>query len=229
MKNLVAVLLFLTFNICNAGVFLEPLQGSDKIFRGRAPKSSEIKSLVKNGITSVLIFKNQTKTEVDDERSALLAAGFDETKIYHIPFPWKDFTSEQTACEQIIDSLNILKAVESSDADRILFHCTVGEDRTGLLAGLMTQLLDQAGTEDSFRNQMCAKGYAGGNASKPPQVSRTVDRFLTPLYYKISIMIQDQVLNLQTLNSRSAKKLCKKIANIDTSAQFKTCEQVSGL
>lgn len=226
MKILIPLIVFLGFSTCNAGVFLEPLQGSDKIFRGRAPKSTELRQMTKAGITTVLIFKNQTKTEVDDEINQLISAGFNEGKIHHVPFLWKDITSEKTACEQIITSLNILKNVENSEDDKILFHCTVGEDRTGLLAGLMTQLLEQEDAELSFQNQMCAKGYAGGNTSKPPRVSQAVDRFLTPLYYKISQLIQSGELNLTDLDSRTSRKVCKKIATIDISDNFKTCEQL---
>lgn len=225
MKKLIPLFVFLGFSVVNAGVFLEPLQGSDKIFRGRAPKTTEYRQMTKAGITSVLIFKNQTKTEVDDEINHLISAGFNEGKIYHIPFLWKDITSEQTACEQIITSLHILKNVENSEDDKILFHCTVGEDRTGLLAGLMTQLLEQEDMQVSFQNQMCAKGYAGGNTSKPPRVSQAVDKYLTPLYYKISHLIGNGALTFANLNGRSATKLCRRIADIDVSAQFKTCDQ----
>lgn len=226
MKTFIILFVFLAVQVGEAGVFLEPLQGSEKIFRGRAPKESEIRSLIKTGITSVLIFKNQTKTEVDTEIIQLIAAGINEDRIFHIPFLWKDITSEKIACEQIVSSLNVLKDVENSDTDKILFHCTVGEDRTGLLAGLMTQLLEQEDTAVSFRHQMCAKGYAGGNTSKPPKVSQAVDRFLTPLYYKISRLIQTGELSFTDLNSRTAGKICKKMAAIDISDQFKTCDQV---
>lgn len=225
MNKLIPLFVFLGLSVCNAGVFLEPLQGSDKIFRGRAPKFSEFRKMTKAGITSVLIFKNQTKTEVDEEIDQLISTGFNEGKIHHIPFLWKDITSEQTACEQIITSLNILKNVENSEDDKILFHCTVGEDRTGLLAGLMTQLLEQEDTQSSFQNQMCAKGYAGGNTSKPPQVSQAVDKFLTPLYYKMSQMIESGSLSFGNLGNRTAKKLCQQIKDMDVSAQFKTCNQ----
>lgn len=225
MKNLIPLFVFLGFSAVNAGVFLEPLQGSDKIFRGRAPKSTELRQMTKAGITSVLIFKNQTKTEVDDEINQLISAGFNEGKIFHVPFLWKDIASEKTACEQIITSLNILKNVENSADDKILFHCTVGEDRTGLLAGLMSQLLEQEDAQLSFQNQMCAKGYAGGNTRKPPHVSQAVDKYLTPLYYKISQLIETGALTFDKLSERSAKKLCKQIAEIDVSVQFKTCDQ----
>ena len=225
MNKILPLLVFLGLSVSNAGVFLEPLQGSEKIFRGRAPKTTEYRQMRKVGITSVLIFKNQTKTEVDDEINQLIAAGFNEGKIHHIPFLWKDIASEKTACEQIITSLNILKDVENSQDEKILFHCTVGEDRTGLLAGLMTQLLEQEDMQLSFQNQMCAKGYAGGNTSKPARVSQAVDQFLTPLYYKISQLIQSGELNLSRLNDRTSKMICKKIGEIDISEQFKTCEQ----
>jgi protein-tyrosine phosphatase len=205
--------------IASAGVFLEPLKGTDKIYRGRAPRASEMKELVQKGITSVLIFKNQIKSEVSDETQQLTDAGLDPKKIYNIPFQWKDIASEKEACEQVIDALSILQKVEESAQDRILFHCTVGEDRTGLLAGLMSQLMGTESTESSFDNQMCAKGYAGGNPNKPRNVSAAVDKFLTPLYYKISKMIKSGQISAKSLN----RKVCKDVEILEIQSRFRTC------
>ena len=219
---LFAILLY--SNLSFAGVFLELLPGTDKIFRGRAPKATEMNILVETGITTIVIFKNQLKTEVDDEITSLTAVGISKKKIYHIPFLWKDVRSEQLACEQVIQALGVLAKVERSANDKVLFHCTVGEDRTGLLAGLMTQLLDQEDANQSYINQMCAKGYAGGNPSKPKNVSLTVDKYLTPLYFKISTLIQQGRLSRSHLD----KKLCAEISTLDTESNQKTCSENTG-
>ena len=222
MKTSVILFIFLTFNFSNAGVFLEPLLGTEQIFRGRAPKASEMKTLVDAGITSVLIFKNQLKTEVDEEINQLISVGINKRKIHHIPFLWKDITSEKLACEQVVEALTILQKVQTSVNDKILFHCTVGEDRTGLLAGLMSQLLKQEDIESSFINQMWSKGYTGGNKTKPHNVSLAVDKYLTPLYYKISQLISDCQLTADSLN----KNVCKKISTINVENIIKTCDQL---
>ncbi len=208
MKKIIFASFFIFISqISYSGVFLENLSQSEKIFRGRAPKPNEINQLTSSGINSVLIFKNQTKTEVDDEISQLVAAGIDAKKIYHVPFKWKDFDSEKIACEQVIDALKILVAAENSPDDKILFHCTVGEDRTGLLAGLMTQLLTTDNINEVYLNQMCRKGYAGGNKMKPIAVQKTVEQYLTPLFLKISEKIQNGEIGMTSLNKKACLNL----------------------
>ncbi|MEQ1722096.1 MAG: hypothetical protein ABL930_02905 [Pseudobdellovibrio sp.] len=86
----------------------------------------------------------------------------------------------------------------------------------------MSQLLAQDDTNSSFVNHMCTKGYAGGNLSKPKHVSVAVDKYLTPLFYKMSKLIEKGELTSENLN----KKACKKMATIDVADTFKTCEQV---
>lgn len=205
MKKFLLITLF--SNYCFAGVFLENLPQSDKIFRGRAPKQQEIQKMKEIGITSVLIFKNQTKDEVDTEVRQLINAGFDSNKIYKIPFLWKDFKSQRLACEQVLDALKILIEIERSSNDKVLFHCTVGEDRTGLLAGLMTQLMTQTDAHETYMNQMCLKGYSGGNTEKPLHVQNSVDRYLTPLYFKLSEQIKNGSLTMDNLD----KNICRNL------------------
>lgn len=223
MKNIFTILLVsLSIGSAYAGVFLEPIDEAQKIYRGRAPRAAEIKKMMNKGITTVVIFKNETKNEVTEEIKQLTNAGMDPEKIHHIPFLWKDVVSEKLACEQIIDALIILKNVSESTEDKVLFHCTVGEDRTGLLAGLMSQLLAQDNTDSSFVNHMCTKGYAGSNTNKPKHVSQAVDKYLTPLFYKVSHLIEQGKLSTESLN----KKVCRNIENIDIEESLKTCEQV---
>lgn len=205
-----------------AGVFLEPIEGSAHVFRGRSPKADEIQQMVDKGINSVLIIKNQTKNEVDEEISLLTAAGISPQKIYHIPLLWKDITSEVETCEQILTALNILQQAENSTDDQILFHCTVGEDRTGLVAGLFYQLLNQKSVEISYKTQMCKKGYAGGNFRKPKSVADLVDKNLTPLYFKISKFIEDGELDFNKIDLN----ICKNISDVDVSETLKTCKQM---
>lgn len=217
-KSLLGLIVFLVCQSLWAGVFLEKLQGTDRIYRSRAPKATEMGALVNTGITSVLIFKNQIKTEVDEEIQQLTAAGISRRKIYNIPFLWKGIPSDEAACGQVIDALKILVRVQHSNSDKIVFHCSVGEDRTGLLAGLITQILQVENTEMSYENQMCAKGYAGGNPHKPKAVSAAVDKYLTPLYFEMSRMIEQGLIS----ESKLDKKVCKQLAQ-ESIPNFKTC------
>lgn len=205
-----------------AGVFLERVAHSPKIYRGRAPKPEEYKKLIQKGITTVIIFKNQNHTEVDDEIIGLEKLGVAPQKIHHIPLPWKDIASESQACEQVIEALKIVSEVESSTNDKVFFHCTVGEDRTGLLAGLSAQLLGLRDQRNSYVKEMCNKGYSSGNPNKPAAVSADVERYLTPLYLKISSLISSGVITRSNLNAQ----VCQSLPSLNTEAHFSTCAEV---
>lgn len=204
-----------------ASVFLETLPGSGQIYRRRAPKPNEIPQLQAKQITRVLIFKNQTGSEVQTEINALTQSGVPAEKIYHIPFQWKDFSSEQVACEQIVDALSTLADTLKNPHEKILFHCTVGEDRTGLLAGLMTQLLTPISSKQAYISQMCMKGFSGGNHEKPLNVQQNVDRCLTPLYFKMSELIRTKRLRLDHLD----KNICVEI--IQAPPEFPLCSEIA--
>ena len=103
-----------------------------KVFRGAAP-GNNLHQLKENDISHVLIFKNEIKTEVKDEIKLLNGSGI---KTKHIPFKWKDIDDSETACEQAIDALNYVIDTAKNKENGVMFHCTVGEDRTGLLAGI---------------------------------------------------------------------------------------------
>lgn len=208
--------------VVQAGVFLEPLNQSDKIYRGRTPRANEIKRLTDTGINTVLIFKDQKKTEVDDEIDNLVARGFDPKRIIHIPFLWKNIVSEKLACEQTVQALQILRRIQNSKSDKLFFHCTVGEDRTGLLAALFDQIMNGTPQSDSYIRNMCMKGYAGGNTEKPEHVSDAVDQYLSPLYFKLSKMIEQGDLSMQKMS----KSVCAKIEAMTFDTQYERCGQV---
>lgn len=222
--KLFTVVLFLCFSALQsyAGVFLERVAHNPRVYRGRAPKPEEYKKLVKKGITTVIIFKNQNKTEVDDEIKGLQKIGFAPEKIHHIPLQWKDITSEKQACEQVVQALAIVNEVESSERDKVFFHCTVGEDRTGILAGLSSQLLGLRDQRMGYAKEMCRKGYSSGNPNKPADVSAQVEKYLTPLYLKISAMIT----NGQITRSNVNPEVCKNLPQLNAEAKLATCDVV---
>lgn len=166
-----------------------------QIFRGREPRKlvSELPGI---GITDVLIFKNEIKDEVQKEILALKEAG---VKTYHIPFLWKDFTSMQAACEQVVDALSILKKVKQKNG-KIFFHCTAGEDRTGMLAGLYLMIEEKQSADNVFQHEMCARGYSNGNKHKPWMVTGAIQKELTPLFLSLVEKVQ--------VNGTIAKKDC---------------------
>lgn len=181
-----------------------------QIYRGREPKK-RLSELTQIGITDILIFKNEIKTEVQTEIAAAKALGL---RTYHIPFKWKDLESYQVACGQVIDALNIIYQTKAAGRS-IYFHCTAGEDRTGLLAGLYRMLEERLSANQVFATEMCARGYSDGNPNKPGMVHGAIQRELTPLFIALAAKIQDGTIQLNRLN----KSVCRTIAPVPTKAK----------
>jgi protein-tyrosine phosphatase len=151
------------------------------IYRGKEPKQ-KIQQLQSIGIETVIIFKNEVKNEVATELTQLNKLGLEA---HHIPFRWKEFASYTTACEQVVSALNIL--MQNKELKKpTYFHCTAGEDRTGLLAGLYLMLEENQTLEQVFKNEMCAKGYADGSHFKPRVVTAPIYRDLSPLFIALA-------------------------------------------
>ena len=164
------------------------LNGAGHVLRGSAP-TGKVAELTRHGITNVIVFKNQTGHEVDAEIAELRAAGYRAAQITSIPFKWKDLPSFRVACGQIVDALAVLDSAYRTRGAAAFFHCTVGEDRTGLLAGLF-RLLEKGGdAKRIFASELCKRGYEKGNPNKPAMVVNAIRAGLTPLYLKMSRLI----------------------------------------
>jgi len=99
-----------------------------------------------------------------------------------------------------VRSLKQLKAWQSA-GKTAFFHCTVGEDRTGYLAGLYRLLTEQSTPADIFQQEMCERGYSAGNPQKPQiAVVNEVDNDLTPLYAKMAFKIANGELSATSLD-----------------------------
>lgn len=177
MKTLLLLIVLLSFwsEASTIGNFHQ-VDREGLVFRGREPKGALIE-LLSLGITDVIIFKNEVKDEV---RSEMSLAQVNRLRTHHIPFRWKEIQPE-LACEQVIEALSLIRRVTQARG-KVFFHCTVGEDRTGLLAGLFVMNETRASLKEVFRQEMCARGYADGNPAKPPQVVNKIERELTPLF-----------------------------------------------
>lgn len=170
------------------------------VFRGKEPKSS-VDELAHFGISDVIIYKNQTKDEVDKEIVALRRLGI---KHHHVPFRWKEYPSMIEACEQTIEALNVIKRVKAKNG-KVFFHCTAGEDRTGMLAGVYRMLEENISATKAFREEMCARGYSDGNRNKPALVTSAIQKELTPLFIAIAEKIESGELKY----GRLSKTICK--------------------
>ncbi len=172
--------------------------GDSFVIRGQTPGSlNEYGQLKDAGIKSVIIFKNQTKNEVDQEKETLKEL---KIKYTHIEFPWKDITEFKPVCEKALAALKILKANNDKEIPTY-FHCTVGEDRTGVLAGLFLQVLGQeTDVAKIYQEEMCEKGYAEGDHNKIASVANTVRSNLNPVFLKMSYLLKKANYDLSAVN-----------------------------
>jgi hypothetical protein len=157
--------------------------GTETLLRGAQPGKSA--GLLRDlGVDAVLIFKSDTRGEVTKEVNALLSSGLKESDVHHIPMAWKDLDLGE-ACLQTVGALEILSRAVA-DGKTVFFHCTAGEDRTGMLAGLNRVLHENADVEQMFEEELCKKGYSNGNPGKPKIVIDQIESGLTPLYFALA-------------------------------------------
>lgn len=153
--------------------------------RSRTEKDvSELKAL---GVTDVIIFKdsNLQDSSTEEEIKMLEQAGIKRDQLHVIPFKWKDIDSFETACLQTIQALKIMKEVAAKKERKLFFHCTVGEDRTGYLAGMYKMIFQKKDSEELFKKEMCENGYADGNPRKPEHVVKDIHKNVSVVYQKM--------------------------------------------
>jgi hypothetical protein len=195
-------------DIPNTHVVYEDGKGA-MILRGNSVRSkllsSDIDELLNFGVKEVLAFKVDTDGNVKKEMEVLKAKGLAEDKIHYIPFEWKKAVAFEEACKQTVDALKILKnAVDKKT--KLFFHCSVGEDRTGYLAGLFELGLDPKKDIFSiFKKEMCERGYSDSNKEKPLWIIETLEKNMTPLFIKMVYKIQKGELKLKKLSSETCK------------------------
>lgn len=156
--------------------------------------------------TDVLIFKesnqeaDRTETEVDREKVELTARGI---RVTQIPFKWRNLGPYRETCEQVMEGLRKLKEIDDSTDRMLFFHCTVGEDRTGILAGLYRFLksADRQNIRGIFHDEMCEKGYEAGDPQKDGAIVGIIRRELTPVFLKLVYRIDRGTLTLNDLSS----------------------------
>lgn len=162
------------------------------LIRGMTPRSrEEFASLINDlHITDFLIFKNQTKNEVAVE-SAILQRdfGFSKQQIHYIPMKYKDLDSFQSSCLMTVKALRVIREIESKKTRRLFYHCTVGEDRTGMLSALWRIVGQNQPLNKSFHGEMCRWGYGAGNKNKPPFIVNKIRAGLTVHFHKMYYLL----------------------------------------
>ncbi len=192
---------------------------STRIYRGMAPLG-KVEELKKFGITDILIFKNQTKDEIDRERAEVSEVA-PEIQITQMDFPWHNVESYVETCEKTIDALRLMRQIDRDPSRKLFYHCTVGEDRTGILSGLWSMLKFGKKTSHVFKNQMCENGYEAGNPQKPAYVVNEIREDLTPLFMMMAKKIEIGKLKIKNLS----KSIC--YSNIDFESELPECENSS--
>jgi hypothetical protein len=177
--------------------------GGGLLLRSMAPRSADdYGDLVGAGVGAVLVFKNHTgANDVGEELDELTGRGLEASRVANIPFKWKDIGPFAEPCKQTIDGLRFI-ATNVSAGKKTLIHCTVGEDRTGLLAATHRLLNEPTLTADrAWDEEMCEHGYGAGNPLKPAFVKGSLDQGLTPLYRKLAYLVATGKITAANLDS----------------------------
>jgi hypothetical protein len=130
-------------------------------------------------------------------------------RVHQISFPWRGFTDLELACRQVVQGLRLIQEVASNRRRTLFFHCTVGEDRTGMLAGLSRMLEQGWSRRRAFQREMCARGYEAGNPEKPARVVKMIRDELTPLFLRMAEMVEEGLIQAQDLD----EAVCEGIAD----------------
>jgi hypothetical protein len=175
----------------NAHIVYENFLTEGALVRGMAPiKDYQKEQLLEFGVDEILIFKNDTRGEVAEEVREFKRMGVRDDQIHQIPFPWKDHDSFTNTCEMTVKALMLMEEAESK-GKTLFFHCTVGEDRTGYLAGLFLIWKNYEMIEDIFESEMCQRGYGAGNPFKPySRVVKKIRDSLTPRFSQMAYLLK---------------------------------------
>jgi Tyrosine phosphatase family len=174
------------------------------LLRGMAPHSEEdFAQLASTGVGAVLIFKNPTGLkDIPTEIATLEAHGIAASRIESIPFRWRDIGAFADPCKQAVEALSFI-ATSLAAKKKTFFHCTVGEDRTGLLSAMQRLLHEPSLTaERAWDEEMCERGYGSGNPLKPVFVTGALEDGLRPLYRKLSWLVAHGKLTAASLDPK---------------------------
>jgi len=190
---------------------------SKNIIRGMAPRNEvDLDRLLSLGVKEFLIFKIDTNGEVQKEIDLLLQKGVQGKNISHYDFPWKDINDFRSICEMTMDALKKIENAEKNNR-KMYFHCTVGEDRTGYLAGLYKIYSEKKSVDEVFVSELCEKGYEAGNPKKGMNVVVKIREGLTPSFLTMAKLIQKGGLD---------KKLCGDHFEVESWKDYK-CKKSS--
>ncbi|NCN40444.1 dual specificity protein phosphatase family protein [bacterium] len=169
------------------------------VIRGMRPRKLEqVKELQSMGVETIINFRaaGSHSEDTEAEKNLLSEAGWDLNGFHHIEFPWRNIKDFTKACEMTVSALKKMRDSEGS----VFVHCTVGEDRTGLLSGIYRMVFQGWNSNRAFSQEMCGHGFAESNPQKPAFVSSAVRESLTPLFFAMASEVEKKNLNSRTLD-----------------------------
>lgn len=177
------------------------LRADERILRGAAPET-RLALLKDQGVTDVLIFRDGMGDAVEREKNNLRKLGYAENNIHHVPMKWRRFPSFESGCENAVAALQVMQTVENDPSKKLYLHCTMGEDRTGMVAGLYRMVFQGWTADKAFLEEMCARGFSEANPRKPVEVAGMINNDLKPIFARMAVMAETGVLNSKSLSSR---------------------------
>lgn len=175
------------------------LREDNRILRGAAPEG-RLGKLKEHGVTDVVIFRDGVADAVEREKTNLKKLGYAEQSIHHIPMKWRKFPSFKEGCENAVAALQIMQAVENDPKKKLYLHCTMGEDRTGMIAGLYRMVFQGWTVEQAFKSEMCARGFSEANPRKPEEIAAIINGDLKLIFARMAAMSEAGVLNSKSLS-----------------------------
>jgi hypothetical protein len=179
------------------------------VIRGQRPSTvGEISELQKLNVTRILIFRKESSSESsnEDEFRMLKEAKFPLEQVSVIQFPWKDISDQSLGCRQTLEAINHISQARNK-GEKLFFHCTVGEDRTGFLSALVNMIFEKKKASEVFWSDMCRYGYAEADPTKPEEVSRLVHANITALFVRMSYLVEHKKISATNLDSRACDVL----------------------
>lgn len=210
--------------------FVDKNKKGGAIIRGNAPLNHQNLTLMKDfGISEYIIFKNDKAGEVKSEIGGLLESGIKKENITHINFDWADNQDFTSGCKKIIQGIDLMK-LSMKNNKKIFFHCTTGEDRTGVLAA--SYLLSQkkgSVIKNIFQEEMCNRGYEAGDPEKDKEVVNKIRSGLTKTFIKTAYRIEEAKNKKHPIDEKiciNDPSLEKKFIKYSTQISF-TCGKIA--
>ena len=180
------------------------LREDGRILRGALP-DGKAHLLKEEGVTDVLIFRH-VRDNGEKEKQELRGLGYKDEQIHHVPMRWRNLKSFEQACKEVVSGLKVMKQVEEDPKRKLYLHCTMGEDRTGMISGVYRMVFQGWAPEKAYQSEMCQRGFGDANPRKPPEVASAVNESLKVLFARMAVLIQEGDLNKVTLDPKACDK-----------------------